>query len=257
MGSRSVQDRTSVWGQAGAGARLLQTHLSIRAGLLEHPVDRERKSGRAHPTRVRLLQAIPWQARGQGPRVLFRHRASLESKHDVWHNWISPPPTPAHLNLPYCHHSSCGIWPWPFGLIFTQQAEGVSKEMLDHTIHLLKILPAQAEKSLRVCGLPCLLCPWASPSTLPHPSIHISSLLFFKHTRVGPASRPLLSQSPPPEMLPTTDLLASPTQFCDGAPLWPHLLPPLLPRLYFLSHSTPGLLTYYTSNLLIYACLLC
>lgn len=57
MGNRNAQERTRTWGQGGAGMQLLRTHLSIRACLLEHPVDRKRKLQLVHP------------AGGEGPQT--------------------------------------------------------------------------------------------------------------------------------------------------------------------------------------------
>lgn len=82
-------------GQGGAGEQLLQTHLSIWARLLEHPVERKRVST-SH-------QGKALQDPGQGPGVVFRHRLSLESQNSAQPSQTSPsplPPPPQPLSLP-------------------------------------------------------------------------------------------------------------------------------------------------------------
>lgn len=124
--------------------------------------------------------------------------------------------------------------------------------MSQNTTHLLNVLPAQAEEKLLCVVSPASFTLGLTSHSPPPPHSHC-----LQHTRVGPASGPLLWQSTLLGMVPTTDLLASPMPFCDVASLWPPLSPPLLLCLYFLSHSTHHWLTYYTNDLLIYVCLHC
>lgn len=108
-------------------------------------------------------------------------------------------PTQASVNG---HCSSRGICRGPLSLLFTQQAEGLSKDMSGLATHLLKVLPAHAEEKPRESGLLCLLHPSASAPTLSHPASHSASLLFFQLTRVSwPCLRAFAGAVPAPSQI--------------------------------------------------------
>lgn len=192
MGNRNTLERTRVWGQGGAGVWLLRTHLSIRACFLEHPVDREEArisaslQGKAPP------QAIPWQDRGQVPGLISRHRPSLVSQSSVWYNQILPSPARPHPSPIIANIPLVGSAMGP-SASSSHSRLTVSKDRSGPAAHLLNPPSSRRRKALCVwSALPPLPLDIASHS--PHPSSHSASLLFLQHTRVGPASGPLLEQ---------------------------------------------------------------
>lgn len=185
MGNRNTLERTRVWEALGCG----RYRLTFPFGLVFlNTLWTERKPGSAHPSRGRppTGQRTSACTDFQAPSKPCEPEQCLVSSDLTISGATLPEPH-------YCQYTSCGICHGPLSLLLTQQADGVSKDRSGPAAHLLNPPSSRRRKALCVWSVLPLL-PLDITSHSPHPSSHSASLPFLQHTRVGPASGPLLEQ---------------------------------------------------------------